>query len=240
MGWSTSKSWCARLPPDVGVIVVAAGRATRFGTGLAKQFHLLGDAPVLLHAVRPFASHPEIAHVVVVLAPDTAAAPPPWLLSVSGGALTIAAGGAERQDSVAAGLRSLPPACSVVLVHDGARPFPSRAMIDAVIATARRGRGAVPALPVPETIKRADDFGRVLSTVDRKGLWCAQTPQAFPRAVLERAHAAAQADHLTATDDACLVERLGEPVDLLPGSPRNLKITTPHDLALAEWYAGQA
>jgi 2-C-methyl-D-erythritol 4-phosphate cytidylyltransferase len=227
------------LPPDVGVIVVAAGRATRFGVGLAKQFQLLGESPVLLHAVRPFASHPEVAHVVVVLAPDAAAAPPPWLLSVCGGTLTIAAGGAERQDSVAAGLTALPAGCTIVLVHDGARPFPSRAMIDGGIATARRGRAAVPALPIPETIKRADDFGRVLSTVDRHGLWCAQTPQAFPRAVLERAHAAARTENLTATDDASLVERLGEPVDLLPGSPRNLKITTPHDLALAEWYAGQ-
>jgi 2-C-methyl-D-erythritol 4-phosphate cytidylyltransferase len=221
------------------VIVVAAGRATRFGVGLAKQFQLLGQSPVLLHAIRPFASHPEVAHVVVVLAPEAAIDPPPWLRSECSGTLTIIAGGAERQESVAAGLGALPAGCTIVLVHDGARPFPSRAMIDGGIAAARRGRGAAPALPIPETIKRADDFGRVLSTVDRHGLWCVQTPQAFPRAVLERAHAAAHADHLTATDDACLVERLGEPVDLLPGSPRNLKITTPHDLALAEWYASQ-
>jgi len=124
-----------------------------------------------------------------------------------------------------------------VLVHDGARPFPARTMIDGGITAARAGRSAVPAMPIPDTIKRADDFGRVLSTVDRQGLWCAQTPQTFPRRVLERAHAAALAEKIPATDDAMLVERLGEPVELLPGSSRNLKITTAHDLALASWYA---
>ncbi len=123
-----------------------------------------------------------------------------------------------------------------MLVHDGARPFATRAMIDGGIAAARQGRSAVPAVPIADTIKRADDFGRVLSTVERHGLWSAQTPQTFPRPVLERAHAATWTDDVAATDDAMLVERLGEPVELLPGSMRNLKITTAHDLALAEWH----
>jgi len=95
----------------------------------------------------------------------------------------------------------------------------------------------VPGLPVGDTIKRADDYGRVLSTVERHGLWFVQTPQAFPRAVLERAHQAAHAEGLEATDDASLVEHIGGHVDLLPGTPRNLKITTANDLALATWYA---
>ena len=225
--------------PDAGVVIVAAGRGTRFGTDTPKQFQLLAGAPVLLHAVRPFASHPGIAHIVVVLSPADAAAPPAWLSPLAGDRLTVAAGGAERRDSVVAGLAALPASCSVVLVHDGARPFPSHAMIDGGIAAARHGRSAVPALPIADTIKRADDFGRVLSTVDRAGLWCAQTPQAFPRRVLERAHAAALADELAPTDDSMMVERLGEPVELLPGSARNLKITTAGDLALAAWYASQ-
>lgn len=237
-----SKNWCAHLPPDAGVVVVAAGRGTRFGSTLPKQYQLLAGSPVLLHAIRPFASHPDIAHVVVVLPPADAAAPPSWLdeLSPSGGRLSIVAGGAERRDSVAAGLAALPASCVIVLVHDGARPFASRAMIDGGILAVRQGRSAVPALPIGETIKRADEFGRVLSTVDRHGLWTAQTPQAFPRSVLERAHAAARAEELPATDDAMLVERLGEPVELLPGSARNLKITTAHDLALAEWHVEHA
>jgi 2-C-methyl-D-erythritol 4-phosphate cytidylyltransferase len=234
------KSWCARLPPDSGVVIVAAGSATRFGGAIPKQFQLLAGKPVLLHAIRPFAAHPDVAHIVVVLPTADAAAPPSWLEPHVGARLTVAAGGRERCDSVVAGVRALPPECVNVLVHDGARPFPSRELIDAGIAAARRGRSAVPALAIPDTIKRADDFGRILSTVDRHGLWCAQTPQAFPRSVLERAHAAAREESLVATDDSMLVERLGEPVELIPGAPRNLKITTPHDLALAEWYAGQA
>lgn len=225
------------MQPDAGVVIVAAGRGTRFGSEVPKQYQLLVGVPVLLHAVRPFASHPEVAHIVVVLPPADAAAPPEWLAALCGGRLTVTAGGAERRDSVTAGLAALPPECTIVLVHDGARPFPSHAMIDGGLAAARQGRSAVPALPIADTIKRADDFGRVLSTVDRHGLWCAQTPQAFPRRVLERAHAAARADELAATDDATLVERLGEPVELLPGSSRNLKITTAHDLVLAAWYA---
>jgi 2-C-methyl-D-erythritol 4-phosphate cytidylyltransferase len=224
------------LPPEAGAVIVAAGRGTRFGTDVPKQYQLLAGVPVLLHAIRPFAAHPEVAHVVVVLPPADAESPPAWLAELLGGRLSVAAGGAERRDSVIAGLAALPPECTIVLVHDGARPLPSRAMIDGGIAAARQGRSAVPALPIADTIKRADDFGRVLSTVDRRGLWCAQTPQAFPRRVLERAHAAQVDGELPSTDDAMLVERLGEPVELLPGSGRNLKITTAHDLALAAWY----
>lgn len=225
------------MPLDVGVVIVAAGRGTRFGAELAKQYQLLAGSPVLLHAIRPFAAHPDIAHIVVVLPPTDANAPPEWLRGILGGRLSVVAGGQNRRDSVVAGLAALPSECTVVLVHDGARPFPARTMIDGGISAARHGRSAVPALPIPDTIKRADDFGRVLSTVDRQGLWCAQTPQTFPRRVLERAHAAALAEGIPATDDSMLVERLGEPVELLPGSARNLKITTAHDLALASWYA---
>lgn len=221
---------------DAGVVLVAAGRGRRFGSERPKQFQVLGPAPVLLHALRPFASHPAIAHVVIVLAPDDAVTPPEWITSFGTSRVTIVAGGAERHESVRAGLSALPAECTIVLIHDGARPFPAAAMIDDGIAAARRGHSAIPALPICDTIKRADEFGRVLSTVDRHGLWTVQTPQAFPRAVLERAHAAAGGDAILATDDAALVERIGEPIDLIPGSPRNLKITTPHDLVLAEWY----
>jgi 2-C-methyl-D-erythritol 4-phosphate cytidylyltransferase len=227
------------LPHDVGVVVVAAGRGTRFGGPVPKQYQLLARTPVLLHAIRAFASHPDVGMIVVVVAAEDAATPPAWLADACGERLHVVAGGKERRDSVRAGLNALVSACTIVLVHDGARPFPARATIDAAIASARDGRAAVPAIPVADTIKRADDFGRVLSTVDRHGLWAAQTPQAFPRAILERAHTAPGLDELSATDDATLVERLGEPVDLIPGSIENLKITTARDLELAEWYASR-
>ncbi len=234
-----SISWSGPLPRDVGVVIVAAGSGTRFGGPVPKQFAPLAGAPVLLHALRPFASHPDVSHIVVVLPPADAAVPPPWLEPLLGSSLTVTAGGAERPDSVEAGVAALPEHCAIVLVHDGARPFPPRAAIDAGIAAARAGRSATPAVPVADTIKRADEAGRVLSTIERNGLWLAQTPQAFPRRVLLRAHAARHVDGVRGTDDAMLVERLGEPVELLPGSPRNLKITTTYDLALAEWYADQ-
>lgn len=232
-----SMSWCAPLRRDVGVIVVAAGKGLRFGGEVPKQYLPLRGVPVLLHALRPFTSHPEVAQVVVVLPPDDATTPPAWLQPLLGGTLTAVAGGQERGESVVAGLAALAESCDVVLVHDGARPFPPRDTIDAGIAAARAGHSAIPALPVGDTIKRADKYGRVLGTVPREGLWRVQTPQAFPRSVLWRAHEAAHRDGITGTDDACLVERLGEIVELLPGSARNLKITTADDAALAEWYA---
>lgn len=222
---------------DVGVIIVAAGQGIRFGGALPKQYLPLAGIPVLLHALRPFTSHPDVLQVALVLPPDDVTSPPAWLGPLLGSALLAVPGGLQRSDSVAAGLAALDDRCAVVLVHDGARPFPPRDLIDAGIAAARAGRSTVPALPVGDTIKRADAYGRVLGTVPREGLWRAQTPQAFPRATLKRAHDAARLEGITGTDDASLVERLGEPVELLPGSARNLKLTTAEDVALALWYA---
>jgi 2-C-methyl-D-erythritol 4-phosphate cytidylyltransferase len=228
------------LPRDVGVVVVAAGRGTRFGGETPKQYQPIGGVPMVLRAVRPFAAHPEVAQVALVLPPADAEAPPEFLRGVAGAGLVVVAGGAERTDSVAAGLRALGPECTVVLVHDAARPFVGRAVIDAVIAHARAGEGAVAAVRVSDTLKQAaaEDPTRVARTVPRDGLWRAQTPQGFPRAVLERAYAAARAEG-GATDDAALVERTGVSVRLVPDSPRNMKVTTSEDLALAELLAGQ-
>lgn len=234
-----STSWCIPLPRDVGVIVVAAGASLRFGGDVPKQYVDLGGAPVLLRAIRPFASHPEVAQVTVVLRDEDVASPPEWLAAMEGEMLTLTAGGRTRMESVAAGLAVLREECAIVLVHDGARPFPPRELIDGGIAAVRRGTSAVPALPVAETVKRADGFGRVVGSVPREGLWLAQTPQAFPRDVLLRAHTAARHGDIVATDDAMLVELIGAHIDLIPGSPRNLKITSANDLALAAWYLEQ-
>ena len=223
------------MPRDVGVVLVAAGQGTRLGAGVPKQYLPLGGVPMLLRALRPFTTHPEVAHTVVVLPAADAASPPPWLAAVLGGTLTVTAGGAERSDSVAAGLAALPAACTVVLVHDAARPFVEHALITAVAAVARRGEGAVPAIPVGDTLKEVapDSGGRIVRTVPRAGLYRAQTPQGFPRRVLEQAHA--QATHGgPATDDAQLVEQAGVPVRVVAGSARNFKITTEDDLLIAE------
>ncbi len=224
----------------MGVVIVAAGQGTRLGGAVPKQYLPLGGVPLLLRALRPFTAHPEVGHTVVVLPAAEAAAPPAWLAAVLGGTLTVTAGGAERSDSVARGLAALPAACEVVLVHDAARPFVDPAIISAVIAVARRGEGAVPAVPVGDTLKEAEtdrpagEAPTVRRTVPRDSLYRAQTPQGFPRAVLEAAHARAAMTGGAATDDALLVELLGVPVRLVPGSARNLKITTEEDLRIAE------
>lgn len=225
-------------PRDVGVVIVAAGRGVRLGGSQPKQFLPIAGVPMLLRAIRPFASHPDVRQVVVVLPRDDSAAPPSWLAPHVGAGLCVVAGGAERGDSVANGLAALDPACGIVLVHDAARPFVTRDLLDAVIAAARAGEGAVPALPVADTLKQSDGGEHVARTVPRDGLWRAQTPQAFPRDLITRAHARAKADGVVGTDDAFLVERLGGAVRLVAGDPRNIKITTADDLALAEVLAG--
>lgn len=209
------------------------------GMDVPKQFLPIAGRPVLLHALEPFTAHPQVACTVVVLPEAEAAVPPQWLAPLCHDSLRLTAGGATRRASVAAGLAALPEKCSVVLVHDGARPFPAATAIDHCIAAARDGRAAVVAVPVVDTVKRADDFGRVHGTIDRVGLWHAQTPQGFPRELLAAAHAAADNAGLEATDDASLVERIGGRVELIPGDRSNLKITTVADLEYAEWLAGR-
>ena len=221
------------------MIVVAAGRSTRLSGGAAKQYRAVAGVPLVLRAVRPFAAHPEVAHLVLVLPPSDAVRPPDFLARQQSEAFTLVGGGTERADSVAAGLAAVRADCRVVLVHDGARPFPARTVIDAVIAYARAGEGAIAALAVTDTIKEADDGDptRVRATVPRSRLWRAQTPQGFPRALLERAYAQAGARASEATDEAALVEACGGTVRLVPDTIRNLKVTTPEDLALAERLA---
>jgi tRNA threonylcarbamoyl adenosine modification protein (Sua5/YciO/YrdC/YwlC family) len=225
------------LPRDVGVVVVAGGKGIRLG-GEPKQFRPVAGVPMLERALRPFLGHPEVAAVVAVVPAETLAAPPDWLGRLLALRLHLTTGGAERADSVRHGLAVLPESCTTVLVHDAARPFPSRDVIDAVIASARRGRAAIAAIPVTDTLKVAavheGDSPAVESTFPREGLWRAQTPQGFPREVLEQAHAVATRG---ATDDAQLVELLGHAVELVPDSALNIKVTTEDDLRLAEAIA---
>ncbi|OYV72142.1 MAG: 2-C-methyl-D-erythritol 4-phosphate cytidylyltransferase [Gemmatimonadetes bacterium 21-71-4] len=229
-------------PPDAGAVIVAAGRgsrALRGGAETPKQFRLIAGQPLLLRALRPFLEHPRVGPIVVVLPPEHAAAPPSWLQALLSERLLVTAGGAERQQSVANGLQRLPPGPSLVLVHDAARPFVEPELIDRVLAVAALGAAAVPALPLADTVKETDAAGLVVRTVPRERLVTVQTPQAFPRTMLETAHQRAKADPGAgpATDDAALCERLGHPVRIVAGSARNLKVTTPEDFALAEAIA---
>lgn len=219
------------------MIVVAAGQGLRVGGAVPKQFQEVAGAPLVLHAVRPFLRHQAVHSVVLVLPASAAASPPEWLAPLLGERLLVTAGGATRTDSTRCGLAALPASAAIVLVHDGARPNPDPAVIDAVIAEARRGHGAVAAIPVSDTLKEAGPDGVVRRTVPREGLWRAQTPQGFPRQLLAQALAADGADG-SGTDDAMLVERLGATVRLVPDTPENLKVTTPGDLLLAAALLG--
>ncbi|OLB15981.1 MAG: 2-C-methyl-D-erythritol 4-phosphate cytidylyltransferase [Gemmatimonadetes bacterium 13_2_20CM_70_9] len=224
--------------PDVGVVVVAAGAGVRAGPPAdePKQFRSILGVPMLLRALRPFTSHPDVALVVIAVPPRVAARPPEWLATLVGERLALVAGGASRAQSVRAGLAALPAGAGVVLVHDGARPFVSRETIDAVIAKARAGVGAIAAVPLNDTVKEVVEGSRITKTVAREHLWRAQTPQGFPRDMIERAYALL-ANGDAASDDATLCERAGLPVEVVPDTAYNFKVTTADDFRIAEALA---
>jgi 2-C-methyl-D-erythritol 4-phosphate cytidylyltransferase len=234
------------LLPDVGVVVVAAGAGVRAGPGEPKQFRPILGVPMLLRALRPFTGHPDVRQVVVALPPGYADRPPEWLAKLRGERLALVAGGAQRADSVRAALEALSAETTVVLVHDAARPFVSRGTIDAVITRARAGVGAVAAVPASDTLKEVGQgphrpTPRITRTVDRDRIWRAQTPQGFPRHMLSEAYAQlggeSAANGGTPSDDAEVCERAGFPVELIPDSPYNIKITTADDFRIAEALA---
>src|SRR5205823_7033180 len=177
---------------------------------------------MLLRTLRPFPSHPAVTQVVVAVPAGFAERPPEWLGKLVGDRLCLVRGGAARAESVGAGLRALPAGASVVLVHDGARPFVGRETIDNVIAHARAGVGAVAAVPLHDTVKEVVEGNRITRTVARERLWRAHTPQGFPRAMLDQAYAALRRDEPVPTDDAELCERAGFPVDVVADTPHNL------------------
>jgi 2-C-methyl-D-erythritol 4-phosphate cytidylyltransferase len=221
-------------PPDVGVIIVAAGAGTRAGGSELKQFRWIAGKPMLLHSIQLFQERSDVAMVVAVLPRAYAADPPPWIFQCDTDRLLVSVGGRERIDSVRNGLEDLDASCTLAVVHDAARPLITAALVSRVIDEARKGNCAVPGMRVSDTVKRAGDDLHVVETVGRDGLWRIQTPQAFPREVLERAHLeAARANH-SATDDASLCERIGATVVIVPGSHRAMKITSEDDFAAAE------
>jgi 2-C-methyl-D-erythritol 4-phosphate cytidylyltransferase len=234
----------AASPPDVGVIIAAAGSGIRASGGATgeggradpKQFWSVAGVPVLLRSIRPFSAHPAVAQIAVALPKAYATSPPPWLAELRGERLLIVAGGESRSESVLNALDALRGDCTVVVIHDAARPFVSRETVDRVIHVARSGAGAVAAVPVSDTIKEVEE-NRVVRTVPRDHLWRAQTPQAFPREVLARAYRESGLEPTAATDEARLCEAIGFPVTVVPDSPHNIKLTTADDFRIAEALA---
>lgn len=223
--------------PDIAVIIVAAGKGERAGAGAPKQYRLLDGIPVLARTLRPFITHSAIGRIVVVIGENDTLYYEKCLAHLPDTRRLLApvAGGRTRQASVHAGLAALagaPPAC--VLVHDGARPFVTPALITAATGAARAHVAAVPGLAVTDTIKAVDETGRVVNTPDRATLRAVQTPQAFAFAPLLVAHEQARHESLdTFTDDAALMEWAGHAVHVFPGEGTNVKLTTAADFDAA-------
>lgn len=208
-------------------MIPAGGEGLRLGRGSGrKQYLELEGEPVVVRAMRPFLDHPDVDWVVVALPSEDLADPP---FTVPAG-VTVVGGGDERGDSVRNALQAVPAEAEVVLIHDAARPLLSRAVLDRVLDAVAPGTGAIAAVPVADTLKRVGEGGVITATLDRAGLWRAQTPQGFPRDMILDAYRRAAADGVVATDDAALAERYGGRVVVVEGDPRNLKITRPDDL----------
>jgi 2-C-methyl-D-erythritol 4-phosphate cytidylyltransferase / 2-C-methyl-D-erythritol 2,4-cyclodiphosphate synthase len=217
----------------VSAIIAAGGRGARFGGAQPKQLALLAGRPILQHSVFAFLNNTQVAEVIVVL-PDELAADPPAYLRSAGKPLHIVAGGPRRQDSVARGFDRVSADAELVMIHDAARPLVSDAVIRRTIDAAASAGAAIAAIGAHDTVKRTNAEGSIVATLPREEIFLAQTPQAFRVDVLRQALAIAQ----DATDEATLAERAGHRVKVVQGDPRNLKVTTPDDLAMAERLIG--
>lgn len=219
----------------ISAVIVAAGEGTRFGSSRPKQLSLLAGRPVLSHSLAVFQSLPEISEIILVL-------PEKWLTLIEAEAVLpfgftkvkCRPGGTNRTESTRLGFAA--SSGSIVLIHDGVRPLVSPEIIRAVIAATERHGAALAAVPVCDTLKDVAD-SLVLKTIDRTNLWQAQTPQGFQRPILAQALAL---DAPVATDDVALIEMLGLSAAVVPGSRRNLKITIPEDLEMAEAYLNKS
>lgn len=209
------------------VIIPAAGSGSRSGSSIPKQYvELLGE-PVLAFTLRAFSAVAGCAMIVVAI--DEA-----WHAEAGRAAagiehVRLVAGGTERQHSIARALQALDPAIPITLVHDAARPAVSSDLIERVVAAAVEHGGAVPAMPMSETVKQVDGDGWIVQTIPRETLRSAQTPQGFRREILIAAYERAAATGILGTDDASLVEAAGFPVRVIPGESTNIKLTLPED-----------
>lgn len=216
-------------------IIVAAGRGMRLGASLPKAFLLLRGEPLVIRALRPFEACADV-HRLLVVVPESERERALELMRAArlSKLAAVISGGEERSHSVARALEVLSQdQVDIILVHDGARPLVTPAEITRVIEKARQTGAALLALPISETVKEVEGE-RVLRTVDRRRLYLAQTPQAFRADILREAYARAMREGVVASDDAALVERYGWPVSIVQGSARNVKITWPEDVLLAE------
>jgi len=220
-------------------IIAAAGAGTRMASDRPKQFLLLAGTPVIIHTLKVFEQCESINEVIVVVPAEESAG----FLSLAAKfglrkVTRVVPGGATRAESVKRGLQAIRAATAeIVAVHDGVRPFVTVEEVDAVVAAAQTNGAAILVAPVTDTIKQVSD-GRIMQTLDRGELRRALTPQCFRYELLRQAYQAADDTDPSVTDESVLVEKLGFPVSIVEGSPRNIKVTTAEDLVIAEAILG--
>ncbi|MGB6338288.1 MAG: 2-C-methyl-D-erythritol 4-phosphate cytidylyltransferase [Candidatus Aminicenantaceae bacterium] len=215
----------------VTAIVVAAGEGQRFGA--PKQFAPLREKPVLEWCLRSFDTHVQVAEIVLVLMSDIEKEE---YIRRFPKISAVVIGGEHRQDSVIAGFNQIDPQkTGFVLIHDGVRPLVDHALLSRVIAATKENGAAVPVIAIEDTVK-AVEGDKVLRTVDREQLRRVQTPQGFSYSILKAALDQAREDNYYSTDEAALIERIGQEIVIVEGDPRNIKITTPDDIRIAEMY----
>ena len=227
-------------------ILPAAGFGTRMGADSPKQFLPLDGVPVIVFTLRRLAACPSISEFLIATRPDEVEALAARIAEEKiGRRVRVLRGGDTRQQSVANALAAVPPDAELVLVHDAVRPLVTREQVERVIAEARVRRAAILGIPAMDTVKEVKrasfptDVALITATIPRERIVLAQTPQVFEAALMHQALARAAEDGFTASDEAGLVERLGHDVYVVLGSERNLKITKPGDLELAEFYLSQ-
>lgn len=222
---------------NVTALLVAAGSGSRLGAQVPKALVEIGGTPLVVRSARALAAAPRVTALVVVAPPThqervAELMQGDWATRLR---IVVVAGGAERQDSVRAGL-AVAADPDLVAIHDAARPFIDADTIDATIRAAAEDGAAVVGVPVSDTLKEVDDDGWITATPPRDRMWQVQTPQIFRTDVIRDAHERAVRDQVLATDDSALVERLGGRVRMVRGKPSNRKITTIDDLRWAEWF----
>ena len=221
----------------VSAIIPVAGHGKRFGGGIPKQFLKIGNQTIAEITLQKFVSIAEINSGVVVVSETDRSISENLFRTIEGfeKKFKIVIGGRERQDSVYNGLKVIPPATEIVVVHDGVRPLVSSHLIINSIQSAIKTGACITAIPVKDTIKRVND-SKVLETIPREDLWQIQTPQSFRYDILIEAHEKARKANYYSTDESALVEWSGHQVTIIPGEPQNIKITTPADLDLGRFY----
>ena len=217
----------------VSAVIVAAGKGIRMNDAVRKQYLPLAGRPVLAHSLTLFENCNLINKIILVVPEDDFDYCRNNILPMLKSKINLVAGGRERQDSVYNGLIAVGENNGIVIIHDGVRPFANNEMLESCIRGAKKHGACIVGVPIQDTLKKISILNNIEKTIERNNIWLAQTPQAFRYEIIRKAHENAKLKEYTGTDDAFLVEQIGNPVKIVKGNKNNIKITTREDLKLA-------